>query len=603
MSDIIKLLPDSIANQIAAGEVIQRPASIVKELVENSIDAKATEIIINIKDAGKTLVQVKDNGSGMSETDARLAFERHATSKIRETNDLFKINTMGFRGEALASIASVAQVDLKTKREEDELGVNIQISDSTVSLQEPVSCSTGTNFQIKNLFFNVPARRKFLKADTTEFRHILEEVQRVALTHPNVAFKLVHNNAEIYNLQKGNYRQRIVAIFGKSINQNLISVDNETDIVKISGFVGKPEKAKKKRGEQYFFVNGRFMRHPYFYHAVNDAYKNILQPDTFPTFFIFFEVNPASIDINIHPTKTEIKFEEEKFIYQLLHVTVKEALGKFNIVPSIDFDVETDFILPPKGNNVFVKPPEPQVDPSYNPFKGTSSGSSYAKTTKTYFDKPNTDNWEKLFESSDKNTIDDEIVEHKTNNQVFDNIETDFDILIYKNINAIFAYNDQLLSVNLRRALHRINYEIFIEKIKNNKGVTQKLLYVEEIEFTQKDYMLLNEIYDELSAVGFDITESKPNTISLNGVPSEFENGNYKQFLDELIEIYSNNKTDIKNDILDIIANSLAKSVRNLQSVFTKDSAKAIIFGLFKCENQSYSPSGKQIITQIELNK
>jgi len=600
MSDIIKLLPDSIANQIAAGEVIQRPASIVKELVENAIDAKATEIIINIKDAGKTLVQVKDNGIGMSETDARLAFERHATSKIRETNDLFKINTMGFRGEALASIASVAQIDLKTKRAEDELGINIQISDSKVTLQEPISCPTGSNFQIKNLFFNVPARRKFLKADNTEFRHILEEVQRVALTHPNVAFKLVHNNTEIYNLQKGNYRQRIVAIFGKSINQNLISVDNETDIVKISGFIGKPEKAKKKRGEQYFFVNGRFMRHPYFYHAVNDAYKNILPPDTFPSFFIFFEVNPASIDINIHPTKTEIKFEEEKFIYQLLHVTVKEALGKFNIVPSIDFDIETDFIIPPKSNNIFVKPPEPKLDPNYNPFKNSSSGSSYTKTSKTYFDKPNTDNWEKLFETSniDDNKIE-EIIESKINTEVFENTNFDFDVLIYKKSNAIFEYKDQLLMVNLKRALQRINYDIFIEKIAKNKSTTQKLLYVEEIKFSNNDYLLLNEIYDELSAVGFDITECKPNTISLNGVPSEFENGNYKQFLEELIEIYSNNKTNIKTEIYDIVANSLAKSITNLQSIFTKESAKRIIKELLNSNNQTFTPKGKQIIYQL----
>ncbi len=600
MSDIIKLLPDSIANQIAAGEVIQRPASIIKELVENAIDAKATEIIINIKDAGKTLVQVKDNGVGMSETDARLAFERHATSKIRETNDLFKINTMGFRGEALASIASVAQVDLKTKREEDELGINIQISDSKVTLQEPVNCPTGSNFQIKNLFFNVPARRKFLKADNTEFRHILEEVQRIALTQPEVAFKLVHNNIEIYNLQKANHRQRIVSIFGKNINQNLISISNETDIVKISGFVGKPEKAKKTRGEQYFFVNGRYMKHPYFYHAVNNAYKNILPPDTFPSFFVYFEVNPASIDINIHPTKTEIKFEEEKFVYQLLHVTVKEALGKFNIVPSIDFDVETDFIIPPKTDNIFVKPPEPKLDPNYNPFKSSISSSSGTKSSKTYFDKPNTDNWEKLFETSESETSEVEITKKEENSQIFNNIDTDFDVLIYKKINAVFAYNEQLLLINLQRALHRINYDIFIDKIKNNKGVTQKLLYIEEIEFTNKDYLLLNEIYDELSAIGFDITECKPNTISLNGVPSEFENGNYKQFLEELIEIYSNNKTDIKTEIYDIIANSLAKSILSIQSVFTKDSAKQIIKQLFNCNNQSFTTGGKQIIKQID---
>lgn len=602
MSDIIKLLPDSIANQIAAGEVIQRPASVIKELVENSIDANATDIIINIKDAGKTLIQVKDNGAGMSETDARLAFERHATSKIQETNDLFKIKTMGFRGEALASIASVAQVDLKTKREEDELGINIQISDSTVTLQEPVSCSKGSNFQIKNLFFNIPARRKFLKADNTEFRHIIEEVQRIALTHPEIAFKLVHNNVEIYHLQKGNNRQRIVAIFGKSINQNLISIENKTDIVKTSGFIGKPENAKKNRGQQYFFVNNRFMRHPYFYHAITDAYKNILNPDTFPSFFIFLEVDPASIDINIHPTKTEIKFEEEKFIYQILRATVKEALGKFNIIPSIDFDVESDFILPAKTNNIFVKPPEPKIDANYNPFTNSGSApSSYTKTTKTYFDKPNTDNWEKLFDSKTEDIIDETTQEETKPKLIFNNTDLNIDILIYKNIFAVFAYEEQLLSVNLKRALHRINYDKFISLIKNNTGITQKLLYTEEIEFSNPDYLLLNEIYDELSAVGFDITECKPNTISLNGVPSEFNNGNYKQFLEGLIEIYLQNKTEIKAEIHSTIANELANSTTNIRSVFSNESALPIIKQLFNCKNQSYTPNGKLIIQSLNI--
>ncbi len=601
MSDIIKLLPDSIANQIAAGEVIQRPASVIKELVENSIDAKATEITINIKDAGRTLIQVIDNGTGMSETDARLSFERHATSKIKEANDLFKINTMGFRGEALASIASVSQVELKTRKENDELGIKIQISASDVILQESVNCPKGSNFQVKNLFFNIPARRKFLKADTTEFHHIIDELQRIALTNENVSFQLLHNGTEVYNLPIENIRQRIVRVFGKSINQNIISINNQTEIVKITGFIGKPEHSKKIRGQQYFFANGRFMRHQYFYHAVVSAYKNIMQPDMFPTFFIFLEVNPSAIDINIHPTKTEIKFEDEKFIYQLLHVTVKESLGKFNIVPSIDFDVEPDFEIAPKSNNIFIRPPEPKLDYNYNPFKKSENAQSYSNTAKSFFEKTNTENWEKLFESS-KNE-DAEIIEN-TNYPPTDlgiKAEQDFDVLIVQNKYAIFYYKQQVLSVNLRRALYRINFDNFLIKISNNKSKSQKLLYPEEIELSSQDYMLLNEIYDELSEVGFDITESKPNTISVNGVPSEFENSNYKEFIENVLETFKNSQSKIKDDVFKIIADSLSKTIKNSQLFFNKESAKTIIFELFNCTEQTYSPNGKQIIKHIEL--
>ena len=338
MSDIIQLLPDSVANQIAAGEVIQRPASVVKELVENSLDAGASEITINLKDAGKTLVQISDNGCGMSPTDARMSFERHATSKISSANDLFCIRTMGFRGEALASIAAIADVELRTKKPEDEVGTFIHIIGSEIKTQQPVACSNGTSFSIKNLFFNVPARRKFLKATTTELKHAINEIQRIAIPNPEIKFSFYHNNTVLYDLPITNYHKRIADVFGKGINQSLVPVNEETSIVKIHGFAGQPKYARKTAGEQFFFVNGRFMRHPYFHKAVMQAYEKLLPPGAFPSYFLFFEINPADIDINVHPTKTEIKFENEKEIWQIIHAAVRESLGKHNVVPSIDFD-------------------------------------------------------------------------------------------------------------------------------------------------------------------------------------------------------------------------------------------------------------------------
>ncbi|MCK4700057.1 MAG: DNA mismatch repair endonuclease MutL, partial [Bacteroidales bacterium] len=374
MSDLIHLLPDSVANQIAAGEVIQRPASSVKELVENAIDCGSTVIKIIIKDAGRTLVQVIDNGCGMSETDARMAFERHATSKISKADDLFAIKTMGFRGEALASMGAVAQVELKTRRQEDELGTRLCINGSKVETQEPVSCPAGSNFAIKNLFYNIPARRKFLKSNQTELKHIIVELQRVALSHPDIQFIMHHNGSEIYHLVPGNLRQRIVGVFSRSIEQNLIPLNTETSVVKISGFIGKPENAKKTFGEQFFFINKRYMRHPYFHRAVMDAYEGILPPETFPSYFIYMSADPHTIDINIHPTKTEIKFEDERSCWQILHASIKEALGKFNIIPSLDFDTRGSIDIPLRKKDGSFFPPPIKTDPSFNPFEKDEKG-------------------------------------------------------------------------------------------------------------------------------------------------------------------------------------------------------------------------------------
>ncbi len=372
MSDIIKLLPDSVANQIAAGEVIQRPASVVKELTENAIDASATEVSVVIRDAGRTLIQVIDNGCGMSETDARLAFERHATSKISDAADLFSISTKGFRGEALASVAAVSMTELRTRREEDEAGTLIEINGSRVIRQEPCACAAGSVFSVRSLFYNVPARRKFLKSDTTEFRHIITEFQRVALAHPAIRFSLTHNDQEVYRLLPGNHRQRIIALFGRHFSQNLVSVETSTTIVTVAGYAGKPEHARRSAGEQFFFINNRFIRHPYLHRAVLEAYQGILAPDTLPAYFIYMSADPATIDVNIHPTKTEVKFEDERSVWQIMLASVREALGRFNVVPSLDFGPEGAVEIPViTSDTPLPSPPQIGTDPGFNPFDGT----------------------------------------------------------------------------------------------------------------------------------------------------------------------------------------------------------------------------------------
>lgn len=392
MSDLIRLLPDSVANQIAAGEVIQRPASAVKELVENAVDSGATQIKIFIKDAGKTLIQIIDNGSGMSETDARMCFERHATSKIREANDLFAIRTLGFRGEALASIAAIAQVELKTRKQSEELGTCIIIEGSKVKSQDPVACQAGTSFCIKNLFFNVPARRHFLKSDTVEFRHILEEFQRVALVHPDIEFSLFNNDKPVFQLSKGNIRQRIVHVFGNIINEKLLPVESKTEMVSVSGYIGKPETARKTRGEQYFFANGRFIKHPYLHHAVEQAFEELIPDSAIPSYFLYIDVDPSTIDINIHPTKTEVNFQHGQLLYASIRTTVKHALGMFSLSPTLDFDSEPTFdFVAPKGYEPVA--PSITINPDYNPFKKQQS---FLKANAGM--NPNRDGWEKMYE-------------------------------------------------------------------------------------------------------------------------------------------------------------------------------------------------------------
>lgn len=599
MSDIIHLLPDSVANQIAAGEVIQRPASVVKELVENAIDAGASNIQILIKDAGRSLIQIIDNGKGMSETDARMAFERHATSKIKTANDLFSLNTMGFRGEALASIAAVAQVELKTKREEDELGILIQIAGSTVEKQESVSCSKGSQFSVKNLFFNVPARRKFLKSNTTELNNIIAEFNRIAIINPHISFTLSHNDAIIHKLIENSLRQRIVAIFGKNINQQLLPIDTQTSLIKITGFVGKPESAKKQMHHQYFFVNGRYMRHPYFHKAVMQAFERMLTPDTSPCYFISFTIDPSAIDVNIHPTKTEIKFENEQAIWSIVLASVREALGKFNVVPGIDFDQENATEIPIINSSTRIEAPKTSFNPEYNPFKQNAESSSYKRET---FD------WEKLYEGFENEKGFTAIEPTQSKIQLTN--ETDNDAIVLNEIEnscaeffqfrgkyILTSVKSGLMVIDQHRAHMRVLFEEYLQSIKQQKGVSQQVLFPELLELSAEDCNLLAEIKDDLAFVGFDIDCFGKNTYRINGIPSNLEGKESVKIIEEMISANREKIKDKKTSIHEEIALSLAKaSCIPYGKILSKNEIEILINKLFSCENPSYSPDGKVLL-------
>ncbi|NLA24148.1 MAG: DNA mismatch repair endonuclease MutL, partial [Bacteroidales bacterium] len=524
MSDIIKLLPDAVANQIAAGEVVQRPASVVKELTENAIDAGANEIHIIIKDAGKTLIQVIDNGCGMTATDARMCFERHATSKIRNADDLFKIRTMGFRGEAMASIAAISEMEMRTKRHDADVGTKLMIAGSEVISQEAFQCANGTNTIVRNLFFNVPARRKFLKSDQTELKHIIEEFNRVAIPNPDIKFTLTHNDNEIIQTETGNLRQRIVHLFGKQINQLLIPVSVETSIVNIHGFIGKPEKTRKTSDQQFFFVNNRYMQHPYFRRAIMMAYENIIQPNTFPSFFIFLEVDPSQVDINIHPTKTEIKFEDERSIFQILNAGVKESLGKFNIKAPMEFteDITRDVHL---TSSTEFKPPVISLNPNYNPFetgKQKSKDTYYQNFNQNFYNenKPPA-NWESLYEAAKSvpNTdleLSMDLPEDSENNNFFQ----------LKEKYILTSVKSGLMIIDQVRAHERVLFDKFLLLMQDRRSATQKQLFPEQIELNPSDKAIFTEISDQLTAVGFDISFLGKNTIAINGIPSELTNLN-----------------------------------------------------------------------------
>ena len=609
MSDIIQLLPDSVANQIAAGEVIQRPASVVKELVENALDAGATEIIIHIKDAGKTLVQISDNGCGMSPTDARMAFERHATSKISSASDLFCIRTMGFRGEALASIAAIADVELRTKKTEDEVGTLFHIIGSEVKTQEPVACNNGTSFMVKNLFFNVPARRKFLKANTTELKHIIYEIQRIAIPNPEIKFSLFHNNSPLYELPKSNYRKRIVDVFGKSISQNLVTVEEQTSLLNIFGFVGQPKYARKTMGEQFFFVNGRFMRHHYFHRAVMQAYEKLLPPETFPSYFLFIEIDPANIDINVHPTKTEIKFENDRAIWQIIHASVRESLGKHNVVPSIDFDQSGNINIPvpqKQGDNIIF--PDIQINPEYNPFneqKPETFGGSFTKPSPS--EKKNLERWEDLYEGTQLKLK----PEEQNTGDFYRNVDLETQspgqfsrkkVLQLKQRYILTPVKSGLMVIDQKRAHERILFEKFMEVLKSESVASQQQLFPQTIELNPADSALLENILPDLLSLGFDIREFGKNTFIINGTPGVLDVSSPELIVEKLLEEYKNSPVDARSKAKEQVAISLAKaSALDYGSELKPEEIDHLIDNLFACSTPNFSPDGKRVLTIIPL--
>lgn len=605
MSDIIRLLPDSVANQIAAGEVIQRPASVVKELVENSLDAGASEIIVHIKDAGKTLIQISDNGCGMSPVDARMSFERHATSKISSANDLFAIRTMGFRGEALASIAAIADVELRTKRQEDETGTFLHINATKVVVQEPAGCNNGTSIQVKNLFFNVPARRKFLKADSTELKLIIQEVQRVAIPNPEIAFSLYHNNTLLYELPASVLRKRIVNLFGKMVNQALVPLESQTSVVSLTGYVGLPKFARRIMGEQFFFVNRRFMRHSYYNKGVMQAYEKLLPADAFPSYFIFLEIDPGAIDINVHPTKTEIKFEDERAIWQILNAAVREALGKHNVVPSIDFDQEgsLEIPLPPRpGQEIHI--PQIEFNPAYNPFSETGKA-THQPLRSSPREQGNLRNWESLYSGMENARSG--LVEHDTHGIQLPFQEPNLafsgkKILQLKLKYLILPVKSGMMVIDQKRAQERILFERFIEVMQSEKVATQQILFPYTFELNPADTGLFKEILPDVTSLGFDIREFGKDTFIINGIPGILASSSPVDLVEKLLEEFKTSPVDARERVREQVAISLAKASATDYGVeLQPEEMDHLVDQLFACSSPNFSPDGKPVLTIIPM--
>jgi len=602
MSDIIQLLPDAVANQIAAGEVIQRPASVVKELIENSIDAGAEKITVNIKDAGRTLIQIIDNGKGMSETDARMAFERHATSKIREATDLFTIQSMGFRGEALASIAAVSDVELKTRPIGRELGTHIHIKGSEIIKQETVSCPKGSNFLVKNLFFNIPARRKFLKKDSTEFKHILTEFKKVALARPDVSLTLIHNDNIIYNLNSGKLGIRISEMFGKSIIKNLIPVESDTSILKIKGYIGKPEIAKKRNEEQYFFVNKRFMKHPYFYKAITMAYEQIIKSDVQPSFFLYFEIDPSKIDINIHPAKIEINFDDAQGIFQLLRAAVKQALGKFNVVPSIDFDRDGFVEMPYLGNeNIKLVSPKITDTSTYNPFETASRKTTNPHKKISYNKEKSDENWERLYESFESKINTD--TESSVQKKIQQEFQTATRIFQLKNKYIVTPVKSGIMLVHITRAHERILFESLLNSITMNNISIQKMLYPVEIQLTTEDTEYLEIAIETLIKIGFDIEFKENDTVLIKGTPSHLNDTNPKELIESILVQIKDDSSILENSMINFFCETLAKkSSLNYAKPLAVEEMQYVIDSLFSCQSPNFTNDGRKIIEIVKFD-
>jgi DNA mismatch repair protein MutL len=599
MSDIVKLLPDSVANQIAAGEVIQRPASVAKELMENAIDAGASSVQVNIKEAGRTLIQVIDNGCGMSPTDASLAFARHATSKISDASDLFAIKTLGFRGEALASIAAVAEVELKTRRVEDELGWEIRIHGAELKSQGPVSCATGSNFMVRNLFYNVPARRRFLKTDTTEFRHIVNEFYRVVLTQPELSFSLTHNQNEVHSLPPAQIKHRIVNVFGRTMAQVLIPLQTETSIVRIHGYIGKPEAARKRYGEQFFFINRRYMRHPYFHKAIMEAYEQVLPPDTLPSYFLFLEADTASIDINIHPTKTEVKFEDERSIYQILHSTIRETLGKHNMVPSLDFSKEGDIDIPVLRKDTEIKIPREHIDPEYNPFKSENGSGPYRSMDRIGRQEMYS-HWESLFEDIEKaeRQISEALEEGR--GQAGDRDESN--LFQFKRKYILLAVKSGLMVVDQQRAHERVLYDKFLLAARQDSPASQQELFPIQVELNASDHALLMEIFNDICRLGFNIRELEDHAIEISGIPAELGETDPVAWLDHFLEEFREKEGDIRDERDRIIALALARSgAVKPGKVLMPREMRVLLDQLFACPEPGFNPDGKTVFRILPL--
>jgi DNA mismatch repair protein MutL len=632
MDDIIHLLPDSVANQIAAGEVVQRPASIVKELVENSIDAGAENIQVVVVDGGKTSVQVIDDGKGMSDTDARLSFERHATSKIFKATDMFGLTTMGFRGEALASIAAVAQVELKTRRPVDDLGSFIRISGSKIELQEPVACPSGCNFAVKNLFYNVPARRKFLKTNQTELSNVIADFERIVLVYPNIHFSLHNNGSEIFDLPKTTMKQRILDVFGKKINSELLPIEAETSLVSVSGYVAKPECSRKKGAKQYFFVNGRYMRHPYFHSAVMRAYENLIPSGEHVSYFVHLKVDASSIDVNVHPTKTEIKFDEEQSIWQVLSAVVKEALGKFTDVPSIEFDVVDKPEIPVMGFGKYVSAP-PQFKSDYNPFKtkmpsgmGTTgweelykdltsvdSGKTEANPIPISMGGNRIDEWpdkpitvaygeEDEYRPANMNGTDDIWSKSSSSGQtlVADDILSFFQL---KGRYIVLPVKSGVMLIDQHRAHVRILYERYMSSMVEQKGVSQRILFPEIVQFSKSEALAMDEIYSELQFVGFELSNLGGGSYSILGVPAGADDVDPVMLLRNLVISSLEKNGDVKIDARESIVLSLAYSAAIPYGQVLQDKEiEQLIGDLFATASPMITPDGKTVATIIEQN-
>ncbi|MFM1915507.1 MAG: hypothetical protein RLZZ531_1176 [Bacteroidota bacterium] len=600
---IIHLLPEHVANQIAAGEVIQRPASVVKELMENSIDAGATFVQLNLKDAGKTLIQVVDDGDGMTPEDAVKCFQRHATSKLKSADDLFQLQTKGFRGEALASIASIAHVSMRTKKDGVDTGTLIEVEGNTIKTNEQIVCSKGTSFEVKNLFYNVPARRNFLKSEGIEFGHIRDEFERVALAHPDIKFSLHHNGQEIYQLQAGVLRMRVASIFGRNSNERLVPIEEQTNIVSIKGFLGKPDAAKKTRGEQFFFVNHRFFKDSYFHHAISKAFEGMISEKHFPSYCIYLEVDPAKIDVNIHPTKTEIKFEEDRFIYSILLSSVRQALGKYNIFPTLDFETETSFDVPSSFRKTDPVEPQINVDPSFNPFQtqkisNGSSGNGFTKALKNEgFGQamPSPSEWEQFYHIEESSPI------QQTSNSEsldFENEASHGHYLIHDRY-VFSPTKSGLLVIDVKRAKWRILYDELIGKFIHQALDSQQLLFPIEKQVSNVEIDLWSNHEKLLQQLGFHCTIDGT-MLSIHGVPTVLPENSIDSCIDSLLADLQNRDID-QGDVAHYLVRRLTQNAAKDAQVRGSAEAQALIESLFQCEEHALAPNGKKVMHTVSL--